>query len=227
MGDLHREFEDMRYDSCPSGFPVVKEFYHQFIPSMQSRRTLFLLHGTGGDENEILPLGHALEPGAAMLSVRGRVSENGANRYFRRRREGVFDEDDVVARAHELAEWLAGAVDQYAIYRSEIVLIGYSNGANIGSAMMLLGVEKFPAAILLRPMVPLSAPPLNSLESSRVLLLGGTNDPIAPPAEVNRLALLFQERNAHVTNSPQRAGHEISGNDVQAARDWLAGVAFA
>ncbi len=217
---LHRDSSRLRYDAglC---FPVT-EFAHQFIPSAGSARTLLLLHGTGGDENDLLPLGRALDPEAALLSPRGRVSENGANRFFRRLAEGVFDEEDVIARAKELAEWIAKAAGEYRIGRDEIVLTGYSNGANVGSAMMLLGAGEFRTAILLRPMVPLSHPPAESLENSRVLLLGGNFDPIATPAEVNRLSRLFLERNVEVTERPQAAGHELTPGDVQSAREWLA-----
>jgi len=201
-------------------------FHHQFVPGA-SERTLLLLHGTGGNENDLLPLGRALDERAALLSPRGKVTENGANRFFRRLAEGVFDEADVIWRAHELGKFLEVASQEYQLDREGIIAVGYSNGANIATAMMLLGLGEFSGAILFRPMAPLSKPPQSRLGGERILLCGGHFDPIATPATVQALAELLRERGAEVEVRLQESGHELSAADLEIARDWLAGAAIA
>src|SRR5246127_2915331 len=125
----------------------MNEFVYKFVPG-RSDRTLLLLHGTGGNENDLLPLGHAIDESASLLSPRGKVLENGAPRFFRRLAEGVFDEKDVIARAQELANFISASAKKHGFAGSALVAVGYSNGANIASAMMLLGVVKFAGAIL-------------------------------------------------------------------------------
>jgi phospholipase/carboxylesterase len=205
----------------------MSEFHYQFIPGRKSQRTLLLLHGTGGNENDLLPLGRAIDQEAALLSPRGQVLENGAPRYFRRLAEGIFDEKDVIARAHELAEFIAAAIKRYSIDETALAAIGYSNGANIASAMILLGLARFRTAILLRPMVPLSNPPMILLQDSRLLLSGGRFDPIATAEQVDALADLLRERRAEVDVQIQESSHELTAADVAAAREWLASTAIA
>ena len=205
----------------------MNEFQHAFIPGRQSRRTLLLLHGTGGNERDLLPLGHAIDEEAALLSPRGQVLENGAPRYFRRLAEGVFDEKDVIARAHELAEFITAAIQRYLIDETALVAIGYSNGANIASAMILLGLARFRRAILLRPMVPLSNSPMTLLRNFQLFLSRGRFDPIASVEQVEALAELFRERGAEVDVQTQESGHELTTADVAAAREWLASTAIA
>ena len=196
-------------------------FIHRFVPG-KSPRTLLLLHGTGGDENDLVDLGRALDPDAALLSPRGKVLENGAPRFFRRLAEGVFDEEDVVARAHELAQFVADAAKRYKIDIDHLVAVGYSNGANIAAAMMLLGVAKFSEAILLRAMVPLSKlEHLPDLSHARVLVLAGEFDPIARVTIAKELVELFRKAGANATLQLQSSGHELTAGDVEAARDWL------
>lgn len=204
----------------------MKNFAHRFFPS-QTNRTLLLLHGTGGDENDLLPLGRAIDPQAALLSLRGQVMENGAARFFRRFAEGVFDEADVVARANELADFVAAAAKKYERNEEEMVAIGYSNGANIAAAMLLLGLAKFREAILFRAMPPLTSPPTVAQSERRALLIGGRFDPIATPAHVTKLAELFRDRRIQVDMRFEDSGHELTNNDVMIARDWLASAAFA
>jgi phospholipase/carboxylesterase len=205
----------------------MSEFHYQFIPGRKSQRTLLLLHGTGGNENDLLPLGRAIDQEAALLSPRGQVLENGAPRYFRRLAEGIFDEKDVIARAHELTEFIAAAIKRYSIDETALAAIGYSNGANIASAMILLGLARFRTAILLRPMVPLSNPPMILLQDSRLLLSGGRFDPIATAEQVDALADLLRERRAEVDVQIQESSHELTAADVAAAREWLASTAIA
>jgi phospholipase/carboxylesterase len=198
------------------------DFVHRFVPAESSSRTLLLLHGTGGDENDLLDLGRAIDPSAALLSPRGKVLEHGSPRFFRRLAEGVFDEADVVVRAHELAGFIQAAVGQYEIDAAQLVAVGYSNGANIAAAIMLLGIAPFRNAILLRPMVPLSKIDLPDLAQARVLLSGGLFDPIAQPAIVEKLAALFRTAHADVALQLQQSGHELIAADVAAARASLA-----
>lgn len=205
----------------------MNEFHHVFIPARESRRTLLLLHGTGGNERDLLSLGHAIDEGAALLSPRGQVLENGAPRYFRRLAEGIFDEKDVIARAHELAEFITAAIKRYLIDETALVAIGYSNGANIASAMILLGLARFRRAILLRPMVPLSNSPMTLLRDFQLFLSRGRFDSIASVEQVEALAELFRERGAEVDVQTQESGHELTTADVAAAREWLASTAIA
>lgn len=200
-------------------------FTHQFIPSRGSTRTLLLLHGTGGDETQLLSLGRALDENAALLSPRGKVLEHGHARFFRRISEGVFDEADVIARAKELAEFIRAATASYQFDAAALIAVGYSNGANIASAMMLLGLMKFGGAILLRPMVPLTNPPIVSLQPQPVLICAGKSDPLATPENVAALAELLRSRAAKVELQLLPAGHELGSGDVTVGRDWLAGAA--
>jgi len=204
----------------------MTDFIYRFLPGTGDR-TLLLLHGTGGNENDLLPLGRSIDLDASLLSPRGKVLENGAPRFFRRLAEGVFDEKDVVARAHELANFVSAAAKKHGFDQNTLVAIGYSNGANISSAMMLLGVLKFRGAILFRPMVPLSHPPDTSLENCAVLICSGRFDPIATPDQVSALAELLRERSAEVDVRMQESGHELTDADVETARDWLAANAIA
>ena len=196
-------------------------FIHRFDPG-KSTRTLLLLHGTGGDENDLVDLGRALDPNAALLSPRGKVLENGAPRFFRRLAEGVFDEEDVIERAHELAQFVDDAAKQYKIDINDLIVVGYSNGANIAAAMILLGLSKFPQAILFRAMVPLSKLDVPNLKGLRVFISAGRFDPIAQVPIAERLAQLLESAGADVTLQLQPGGHELTPRDLTDAREWLA-----
>lgn len=203
-------------------------FIHRFVPApdgVNSPRTLLVLHGTGGNENDLLDLGRAIDPGAAILSPRGQVLENGARRFFRRLAEGVFDEADVVARAHELAAFIEAAGAHYEISAEQLVAVGYSNGANIAAAMILLGLAPFPRAILFRAMVPLSNPPSTATQARQILISEGRFDPIVSPENGKRLEEVLQQTGASVDLIFQSSGHELTGNDVSTAQQWLASVA--
>lgn len=197
-------------------------FIHRFVPAVNSStRTLLLLHGTGGDEDDLLPLGRSVDPDAAMLSPRGKVMENGHARFFRRLSEGVFDEQDVIVRAHELADFVVAAAAEHGFDISQLTALGYSNGANIAAAMLLLRPEVLANAILLRAMVPLARPPAADLGGRRVLISIGEFDPIVPPADGERLGKLLESRGANVTVKYQRVAHNLASADVEAARNWL------
>lgn len=201
----------------------MTDFIHRFQPAHDSGSPpLLLLHGTGGDENDLLGLGRMISPGSALLSPRGRVLEHGMPRFFRRLAEGVFDEDDVRRRALELGEFVAEAQKRYGI--AAPVAVGFSNGANIAAALLLLKPDILSGAVLLRAMVPLSDPPKAELGGKSVLLLSGQADPIVPASNSARLAALLSEAGAHVDHKVLPAGHQLSQADVTLARNWIGGI---
>jgi phospholipase/carboxylesterase len=198
----------------------MTEFIHRFEPATSAGSPpLLLLHGTGGDENDLLGLGKMISPGAALLSPRGRVLEHGMPRFFRRLAEGVFDEDDVRRRALELGEFVAEARRRYGI--AAPVAVGFSNGANIAAALLLLKPDVLAGAVLLRAMVPLSDPTNVELGGKPVLLLSGQADPVVPPSNSTRLAALLSEAGALVDHRVLPAGHQLSQADVTLARNWI------
>jgi predicted esterase len=196
------------------------DFIHEFVPGT-SNRTLLLLHGTGGNERDLIPLGRELDPNAALLSPRGKVLENGMSRFFRRLTEGVFDLEDLKYRANELANFVTSAAKHYGFAADELVAVGYSNGANIAAGMLLLRPEIMHQAILFRAMVPLIPDPLPDLSSVRVWIGAGDQDPIVPASETKRLAELVRRAGADVTIRFAKAGHGLTNDDLEAARHWL------
>lgn len=202
---------------------MIPDFIHEFVPGSSSR-TLLLLHGTGGNERDLVPLGRELDPNAALLSPRGKVLENGMPRFFRRLAEGVFDLEDLKYRTNELADFVTGAAQHYGFATDQLVAVGYSNGANIAASMLLLRPERMPRAILFRAMVPLIPDTLPDLSSRRVWIGAGDQDPIVPASETKRLAELLRHAGAEVTIRFAKAGHGLTSNDVITARDWLDGV---
>lgn len=197
-------------------------FLHRWIPpSREGTPTLLLLHGTGGDEQALLPLGGALVPGAALLSPRGKVLENGMPRYFRRLAEGVFDLEDLRLRTRELAEFLQGATEAYGFDPEHVIAVGYSNGANIAGSLMLLYPGLLRGAILFHAQVPLEPEDKPDLAGTRVFLSGGRADPLVPPTQSQRLADLLGARGADVRLHWEPGGHALSQGEVTAAREWL------
>ena len=198
-------------------------FVHRFEPAARSGApTLLLLHGTGGNEDDLLPLGRMIAPGAALLSPRGRVLENGMPRFFRRLSEGVFDEEDVRRRALELADFITVAREHYRLPAP--IALGYSNGANIAAALLYLRPEVLGGAILLRAMVPLAGGPEARSDGKPVLILSGAMDPIIPVANAARLAAALEGAGAAVTHRTLPSGHELSQADLTAARGWLEAI---
>jgi len=196
-------------------------FIHRFVPAENSKRTLLVLHGTGGNEDDLLPVGRMLDPESALLSPRGKVLENGAPRFFRRLREGVFDEEDLIRRANELADFVTTAVKENGLNGSQIVAVGYSNGANIASAMMLLRPEILRGAVLLRGQVPLVPEKMPNLSGKAVFLSSGKSDPIVDAENAGALAKMLKDAGADVIHHIQTSGHEISRVDIDEAREWL------
>ena len=196
------------------------DFLHEFVPG-NSNRTLLLLHGTGGNERDLIPLGRELDSEASLLSPRGKILENGMPRFFRRLAEGVFDLEDLKTRTHELADFVTASVRHYKLAANHIVGVGYSNGANIAASMLLLRPEIMHAAILFRAMVPLIPETLPDLSSVRVWISAGDQDPIIPASEAKRLAELLRSAGADVTIRFAKAAHGLTSDDVTTARDWL------
>jgi len=199
---------------------MISDFIHEFVPGSSSR-TLLLLHGTGGNERDLIPLGRELDPNASLLSPRGKVLENGMPRFFRRLAEGVFDLEDLKYRTKELADFVTAAVQHYGFATDQLVAVGYSNGANIAASMLLLRPGILGAAILFRAMVPIVPDRLPDLSSVRVWIGAGDQDPIIPASEVQRLVELLRRAAADVTIRFFNAGHGLTNDDVVTARDWL------
>jgi phospholipase/carboxylesterase len=195
---------------------------HRFRAGTVPRAPLLLLHGTGGDETDLLGLGEMVAPGASLLSPRGQVLENGMPRFFRRLAEGVFDEADVRRRAGELAAFVGEARQAYDL--AAPVALGFSNGANIAAALLLLHPGVLSGAVLIRPMVPLREPPAADLRDLPVLVLSGAMDPIMPAGEGERLARQLEAAGARVEYRTVPAGHGLTQIDVSAARDFLAAL---
>ncbi len=204
---------------------VSLSFIHRYeTPARADAPTLLLLHGTGGDENDLLPLGKNLMPDAGMLSPRGKVLEQGMPRFFRRLAEGVFDEEDLKRRTSELADFVAEAAEHYTFDARRVIAVGFSNGANIAASLLLSRPSVLAAAVLFRAMVPFvpEAPPAAGGVS--VLLSNGASDPLISAAETERLAGLLRAAGADVTVEVQPAGHHLTQRDVTQARLWLASL---
>ena len=198
-------------------------FRHRFVPGTDPEAPpLLLLHGTGGNEDDLLPLGEALSPGSARLSPRGQVLENGMPRFFRRLAEGVFDLDDLRARTGQLAEFVERARGEYGIPAP--IAVGFSNGANIAAALLLLRPGTLAGALLLRPMVPLVPDPLPRLDGTPVQIVAGRADPIVPPALTEELASLLTRAGARVAIEWLAGGHGLSRQDLEIGKRWLTTV---
>jgi len=203
-------------------------FIHRYTPATRpGLPALLLLHGTGGTEEDLLPLGEQLLPGAAQLSPRGQVLENGMPRFFRRLAEGVFDLDDLRRRTHELADFVDSARRTYDLGPGAPVAVGFSNGANIAAAMLLLRPGTLGGALLLRPMVPLEPEPLPALDGVPVQINAGTADPIVTPAQSQALGTLLQRAGATVSVDWIRAGHGLARQDLEVGQRFLASLAHA
>ena len=197
-------------------------FTHRYLPgAADGAPTIVLLHGTGGDENDLLALGRMLAPDAPLLSPRGKVLEQGMPRFFRRLAVGVFDQEDLVARTHELADFVAAAAAHYGFDPQAVVAVGYSNGANIAASTLLLRPEIFRAAVLFHAVVPFEPDTAPDLSGRRIFLSGGQRDPYAPVARTERLAEILRLGGAEVTVHWQPGGHELTTGEVDASKAWL------
>lgn len=197
-------------------------YLHRFEPGTDPAASpLLLLHGTGGDENDLIPLGRQVAPGSALLSPRGDVSEHGLPRFFRRFAEGVFDLEDVARRTHALADFLAAAAATYGFDPGKLAALGYSNGANIAASLLLLRPESLARAVLWRPMVVLEPDRIPDLGGKRVLLTSGRRDPIVPPDHPPRLADQLRRGGASVSLEWLDTGHQPAPTDFSLARALL------
>jgi phospholipase/carboxylesterase len=193
-------------------------FIHRFEKGRPEEAPLLLLHGTGGDESDLIPMARMIAPTAPLLSPRGKVLENGMPRFFRRLAEGVFDEDDVRRRTNELADFVTNARATYGI--ASPIALGYSNGANIAAALLLLRPSELAGAILLRAMPPLAHPQPVNLDGVPILIVSGARDPIIQPQSAAKLASLLERYGAAVEHPVLPARHELSQSDITLAQGW-------
>lgn len=203
-------------------------FIHRFLPGRDGRASpvLLLLHGTGGDENSLMVLGQELVPGAAILSPRGKVLENGMPRFFRRLAEGVFDLEDLERRTGELARFIEGARREYGLEENKLLAAGYSNGANIAASLILRYPCHLSGAVLFRAMVPFTPGEAPKLGGIPIFMSAGRRDPIVPAENTRRLAAIFESGGARVSIHWHEGGHELGPDDVDAARLWIAKQGF-
>lgn len=183
-------------------------------------QTLLLLHGTGGNERDLLPLAEMIAPEASVLGVRGNVSENGMPRFFRRLAEGIFDEEDLKFRTKELNEFISEMAEQYKFDRDKVIAIGYSNGANIAASLLYHYEGALQGAILFHAMVPLRGITLPNLNNTPVFIGAGERDPLIPPAETKELADVLRANHASVTEHWGKGGHELTREEVEQAKVW-------
>jgi predicted esterase len=201
---------------------MTLSFQHFYQPPAKPDLPVFLmLHGTGGDEHDMVPLAQELTPGAAVLSPRGKVLEGSMPRFFRRLSEGVFDLDDLRLRTQELAEFVIAASEHYKFDRERVIGVGYSNGANIAASLLLLRPGVLHKAVLFRAMVPIVPDPLPTLSHTGVLISNGQRDPLVSVKETERLASLLRTAGADVTVVMQPVGHQLTAEDLTVARRWL------
>lgn len=196
------------------------EFIHRFEPGDGRRPVLLALHGTGGNEDDLVPLARTIDPAASVLSPRGRVLEQGMPRFFRRLAEGVFDLEDLRVRTGELAEFLDAAARRHGFGLSRVVAVGYSNGANMAASLMLSRAATLAGAILFRPMVPFEPAERPVLDGAKVLISAGHQDAIVPRPLTLRLAELLTSGGADVTTRWYQTGHGLTPQEVRDAADW-------
>lgn len=215
-------------------------FIHRFIPSSKNSEekydnysndkdnlvsknpaTLLLLHGTGGNEDDLIPLGRLIYPNANLLSPRGKVLEHGMPRFFKRLAEGVFDIEDLKFRTQELAKFVNEASLQYSFDLSKTIAVGFSNGANIAASLLLLYPQVIAGSVLFRPMIPIIPNNLPNLYEKKIVILSGQSDPIVSKKQAEDLFSLLKKTDAKVTIQWQESGHEITQDDVQIAKKWL------
>ncbi|MFO1445064.1 alpha/beta hydrolase [Bacillus sp. Bva_UNVM-123] len=194
---------------------------HIFNKGKDSNKpTFLLLHGTGGNELDLLPLAGRIDEDSSILSVRGNVLENGMPRFFKRLAEGVFDEEDLIFRTKELNEFLDEASVKYGFDRDNIIALGYSNGANIAASLLFHYQNSLKGAILHHPMVPRRGVKIPDLSGKSVFIAAGTNDPICSPSESLELQELLENANAKVELHWENRGHQLTATEVEAASKW-------
>ena len=206
--------------NVPKSPDALAAYHHRWIAG--GARTALLLHGTGGNEDDLLPIAAELFPGASVLALRGNVLEGSMPRFFRRLAEGVFDQADLAFRTTQLAAFVTAAAAAYKFDLSQLTAIGFSNGANIAASVLLRHPGMLRQAVLFRAMVPSAAKPEKSARGTRVYIGAGQRDPIIPPPNVEQLAALLRESGADVTLEWRTAGHGLTAEDIDGAQRWLA-----
>lgn len=186
-----------------------------------SSLTLLLLHGTGGNEDDLIQVGQMVSPSASLLSLRGKVLENGMPRFFKRLAEGVFDMEDLKFRTKELADFVKDASGVYGFDINKTIAVGFSNGANMAASLLLSYPETLSGAILFRAMVPFIPNNLPDLSNKEVLLSAGMFDPIVSESQTQSLFDILDKSRANVTLKWQQSGHNLSESDVLYSKEWL------
>jgi phospholipase/carboxylesterase len=198
------------------------DFIHVFEPADgPDAITLLLFHGTGGNETSLLDLAQRLRPGAALLSPRGKVLENGSPRFFRRLAEGVFDQEDLRRRTEEMAEFIRAASLAHGFDAGKVVAVGYSNGANIAGSLLLTDPGLLMAAALLHPMVPFEPETPPRLEGKPIFIGAGRRDPLIPADNTDRLEQILLAAGADVSIHWTDGGHELTRDELDAAAEWM------
>jgi phospholipase/carboxylesterase len=200
------------------------DYVHKFVPARSGLSrpvTLLLLHGTGGDESSLLPIGNELWPGAALLGLRGKVLEKGMPDCFRRFTEPGID--DVRSRTEGLAQFIRAASERYRFSMRQLIVVGYSNGANLAASLILLHPHYLAGAILFRAMVPLVPEIIRDFGNLSVFIGAAQQDPLIPPRQAEELAAIFQSGGADVTISWRHGSRELGEDEIQAAKNWLHG----
>jgi len=195
---------------------------HRFVPAADPgiSRTILALHGTGGDENDLIPLAQAVFPGAAVLSPRGNVLEGSSPRFFRRSAPGVLDLEDLAARTEELAQFVQVAAEEYGFDAANVMAIGFSNGANIAVSMLLSQSTILRGAVLLSPMLPFVPDESPDLDGTAVFIGAGNLDQMVPIQQVDQLEHILANAGALVTMHKEDVGHTITDREVMAAQQW-------
>ncbi|HVT13329.1 MAG TPA: alpha/beta hydrolase [Fimbriimonadaceae bacterium] len=198
-------------------------FHHKWLAGTGDK-TLLLLHGTGGDESDLIPVGRSLDPSASLLSLRGRVDENGANRFFRRFREGVYDLENMREETEAMASFLETAASEYGFDPEKTYAVGFSNGANIAVSLMFRHSELLRGAFLMRATVTFEPQPIPSLRGLRILIASGETDPLVPRPLAERLAAIFVQGGADVEHLWLGVGHNLTRQELEYAKGWLRGL---
>lgn len=202
---------------------MSESFVHRFEPGVEGEtRTLLLLHGTGGDENDLIPLGQTVLPGAAILSPRGRVLEGDLPRFFRRFAEGVFDLENLYAEATALGEFVSQSATRYNFELEKVIALGFSNGANMAHSLMMLHPNVVQDSVLIRAMTTLPDFKPSGLEGKHVFLSSGRVDPMTPVDDAEFLANQLRSGGADVTHHWVDAGHNLTRAELGTIHDWLA-----
>lgn len=198
---------------------MIDSFVHIFKKG-NGKTTFCLLHGTGGDENDLVPIARSIDPHAGVIGIRGNVSENGMNRFFRRHAEGVFDQEDIILQSGNMMAFLQKAAAHYEFTLQHTTFLGYSNGANIATSVLFLHPQIVQSAILLRPMLTLVPDIAPDLSGHKIFIAAGLHDGLVPVEHTNKLADLYRTYGAVVELAWLNAAHGLTREDIEKAKIW-------